>query len=54
VFRMDVAKVDQDVAFVEWFVHICRNSLFSMFHLFFGRILQVSLSRCCICFIHML
>jgi hypothetical protein len=57
VFHMDVAKVDrgvvkvdQDVAMV---VHICCNRLYPMFHLFFQTMLQVYLSRCCICFTHM-
>jgi hypothetical protein len=35
VFRMDVAKVNQDVAYVEMVVHVCCKILFPMFHLFF-------------------
>jgi hypothetical protein len=51
---MDVAKVDRDVLYVAMVVHVCCKSLFQMFHLFFKRMLQVCLSRCCICFTHML
>jgi hypothetical protein len=32
---MDVAKVDQDVAYVSIVVHIYYELLFLMFHLFF-------------------
>jgi hypothetical protein len=32
---MDVAKVDQDVAYVAMIVHVHCKCLFSMFHLFF-------------------
>jgi hypothetical protein len=35
VFHKDVAKVDQDVAYVAMVVHICFKLLFLMFHLFF-------------------
>jgi hypothetical protein len=35
VFRMDAAKVDQDVAYVAMVVHVCCKLLFLMFHLFF-------------------
>jgi hypothetical protein len=35
VFHTDVVKVDRDVVYVAMVVHICRKSLFSMFHLFF-------------------
>jgi hypothetical protein len=41
VFRMDVAKVDQDVSYVTMVVHICCVCLFLMFHLF--------LNVCCKC-----
>jgi hypothetical protein len=50
----DVAKVDRDVAMLQWFVHVRCERLFLMFHLFFRRMLQVRLSGCCICFIYML
>jgi len=51
LFRMDVAKVDRDVAYVVMVVHICCKLLFSMFHLFFFKhMLQVYLFGCCICF----
>jgi hypothetical protein len=33
--RMDVAKVDRNVAYVAIVVHICCKLLFLMFHLFF-------------------
>jgi hypothetical protein len=35
VFRMDVGKVDQDVAHVAMVVHVCCKRLFQMFYLFF-------------------
>jgi hypothetical protein len=54
VFHMDVAKLDQDVAYVAMVVHVCCKHLFKTFHLFFRRMLLVGLSGCCICFIHML
>jgi hypothetical protein len=50
VFRTDVAKVGQDVAYVAMFVHVCCKLLFSMFHLFFRCMLQVCLSKCYINF----
>jgi hypothetical protein len=34
---------------LQWFVHVCCKHLFSMFHLFFRRMLQVCLSGCCVC-----
>jgi hypothetical protein len=40
VFRMDVAKVDQDVAYVAMAIHECCKSLFQMFHPFLRRMLQ--------------
>ena len=54
VFHMNVAKVDRDVAYIAMVVHGCCKLLFSMFYLFFRRMLQVCLSECCICFTHML
>jgi hypothetical protein len=35
VLHIDVAKVDQDVAYVAIVVDICCKLLFSMFYLFF-------------------
>jgi hypothetical protein len=35
VLHMDVAKVDQNVAYVAMVVHVCCKRLFPMFHLFF-------------------
>jgi hypothetical protein len=35
VLQMDIAKVDQDVAYVAMVVQVCRNGLFPMFHLCF-------------------
>ena len=35
LFRMDVAKVDRDVAYVAMVVHVCCKLLFPMFDLFF-------------------
>jgi hypothetical protein len=35
VFRMDIAKVDRNVAYVAMAVHVCYKRLFPMFHLFF-------------------
>jgi hypothetical protein len=34
-FRMNVAKVDQDVANIAMVIHLCCNRLFLTFHLFF-------------------
>jgi hypothetical protein len=50
MFYTDVAKVDQDVAYVAMVVHICCKSMSPMFHLFFKRMLQACLFECCICF----
>jgi hypothetical protein len=65
VFRMNVAKVDQDVAYVAIGVHLCCKHLSPMFHLFFRYLLQVCfiwmlhmvhtyiasvLFGCCVCF----
>ena len=41
VFRMDVTKVDRDVAYVAMAIHACRKSLFQMLHLFLKHMLQV-------------
>jgi hypothetical protein len=38
VFRINVAKVDWDVAYVAMIVHVCCKCLFPMFHVFFRRI----------------
>jgi len=35
VFHADIAKVDQDVAYVAMVVHVCCKLLFPLFHLFF-------------------
>jgi hypothetical protein len=51
---MDVAKVYRDVAYIAMVVPLCCKGLFPMFHLFFRRMLQVCLSKYCICFTHML
>jgi hypothetical protein len=52
---MDITKVDQDVAYVAMVAHVYCKGLLPMFHLCVsGRTLQVCLSRCCICFTHML
>ena len=50
VVHADVAKVDRDDAFIAIVLHVRCKLLFLMFHLFFRRLLQVCLSRCCICF----
>jgi hypothetical protein len=54
VFHMDVAKVDRDVAYVAMVVYVYYKLLFSMFHLFSDVCCKCVLSRCCICFTHML
>jgi hypothetical protein len=54
VFHTDVAKIDRDIAYVAIVVQVCCKPLFPMFHLLFRRMLQVCLSRCCICFTNML
>jgi hypothetical protein len=36
VFRMDVAKVGQDVANIAMVVHVCCKCLFPVFHLLFS------------------
>jgi hypothetical protein len=40
-FRLDVAKVDRDVAYVVMAIHVCFKCMFQMFHLFFTCSLQV-------------
>jgi hypothetical protein len=52
VFQMNIAKVDRDVAMV---VHVCcKRSITNVSSVFSRCMLQVCLSRCCICFTHML
>jgi hypothetical protein len=53
VFRVDVAKVDWDVAYVVMAINICCKHLFQMFQLFQTDVARV-LSVCCKCFIRML
>jgi hypothetical protein len=53
VFCIDIAKVDQDVAYVAMVVHLCCKCLFLMFFCFFRCMLQVCLSGYCICITHM-
>ena len=65
MFRMDVAKVVRNAAYVAMLVHVCCKGLFPMFHLFFkmyGANVFISmlhmfytyvasvLSRCYVCF----
>jgi hypothetical protein len=45
VFRMDVAKVDSDVAMT---IHVCCKNFLKMFHLFQTYVASV-ITRCCIC-----
>jgi hypothetical protein len=54
VFRLDVAKVDRDVAYVAMAIHVCFKCMFQMFHLFFYMFIASVSSRCCICFTRML
>jgi hypothetical protein len=64
-FRIDVAKVDRDIAYVAMAIYICCKRLCQMFYLFSNVCcqrfyldvaymshvcLQVFLSGCCICF----
>ena len=35
LFRIDVAKVDRDIAYVAMTIHVCCKRLFQMFYLFF-------------------
>jgi hypothetical protein len=48
VFRMDVAKVDPNVAHVVMAIHVCCKSLLKMFHLFQTYVASV-ITACCIC-----
>ena len=34
MFRVDVAKVDRDIAHVAMAIHLCGKRMFLMFHLF--------------------
>jgi glycerol-3-phosphate acyltransferase PlsY len=58
--RMDVAKVDRDVAYVTMVVHVCCKHLFPMFYLFFqGKCVYLDVVYvlhiiCCKCLILML
>jgi hypothetical protein len=45
LFHADVAKVDQDFAYVGMVVHVCCKCLSPMFHLFFF------VHICCKCFV---
>jgi hypothetical protein len=54
VFHTDVAKVEWDVAYVAMVVDVCCKHLSPIFNLFFGHMLQVYFSLCCIGFTHML
>jgi hypothetical protein len=55
VFYTDVAKVNQDVAYVARVVHVCcKLSVPNVSSVFSRRMLQVCLFRCCICFTPML
>jgi hypothetical protein len=49
VFHVDIAKVDRDIAYVVIAIHVCCKRVFQIFHLFFRRMLQMCLFRCCIC-----
>jgi hypothetical protein len=53
-FHMEVAKVDQDVAYIAIVVHVCCKRLSQCFICFFRSTLQVCLSGCYICFTYML
>jgi hypothetical protein len=50
VFHMDVANVDRDVSYVVKVVHIWLQVYVPNVSSVFRRILQVCLSRYCICF----
>jgi hypothetical protein len=61
VFRMDVAKVDQDVAYVASVLEACCKCFIRMLQAFVHNVSSVSdicckyfLPGCCICFIPML
>jgi hypothetical protein len=43
VFRIDIAIVNRDIAYVAMAIHVCCKSLFQMFRLFFSYV-------CCKCF----
>jgi hypothetical protein len=53
VFRINIAKVDRDVAYIAMVVHVCCKCLFPMFHVFFQTYLDVVYVShiCCKCFI---
>jgi hypothetical protein len=53
VFQMNVAKVDQDVAYVAMVMYV-QMSVTNVSSMFSEHMLQVCLSGCCICFIHTL
>jgi hypothetical protein len=60
--RMDIAKVDRDVAYVAMVVHLCCKLLSPMFHLFFQTYIASMFHLdvayvshiCCKCYIWML
>jgi hypothetical protein len=55
MLQMNVAKVDQNVAYVAVVVHICCRGMFPMFYLCFGMYCcKCVLSGCYIRFTHML
>jgi hypothetical protein len=54
VFQTDVAKIDQDVAYVAMVVHLRCKLLFPMFHLFFLDICCKCVCLDVICVTHML
>jgi hypothetical protein len=56
MFRIDVAKVDRDVAYVAMAIHACCKRLFQIFHLPSASQTYVTsiLCGCCICSTHML
>ena len=49
MFRMDVVKVDRDVAYVAMVVHLCCKHMFLMFSLLFHIYVANVLSGCCVC-----
>jgi hypothetical protein len=58
VFRMDVAKIDRDVAYVAMVIHICCKRMFLMFHLLYCKCVYLDVAYvlyiCCKRFIWML
>jgi hypothetical protein len=62
VLHIDVAKVDQDIAYVAMVVYVCCKLLFPMFYLFFhtyvASVFYLDVAYvshvCCKCFIRML